>query len=165
MKKLLLLIAITFFGLTSIQAQEGAKLGVNVGLPIGDFADFTTVSIGVDAAYLFEVSDAFYAGIATGYISAFTEDIEFLGVTVELENVQFLPIAAAARYYASEEFYLGADVGYAVSLNDGGEGGVYYRPKAGYNVTENIGLNLSYMGVALDGTSYSSINLGFEFSL
>ena len=46
-------------------------------------------------------------------------------------------------------FTVGLDLGYAVGINDGNDGGVYYRPMFGYNINEKIQLNASYRGVSL----------------
>ena len=151
-----------------VQAQEGFKAGVNLGLPVGDAGDASNFSVGVDAVYHWEVSDAFYAGVATGFTNAFgkTETFSDGGITaeIEFEDVQFLPIAASGRFAASEDFKVGADLGYAVGISDGNDGGFYYRPIVGYNVAEKIELNLSYTGISLDGGTWSTINLGVLFA-
>ena len=70
----------------------------------------------------------------------------------------------AARFMASEKFMLGADLGYALGMNEGNDGGFYYRPMAGYNVSAQFQVNLSYIGVSVDGGSWSTINLGASYS-
>lgn len=163
MKKVLLIAAIAVFGFTSVNAQEGGiKAGVNFGLPMGDASDITTFNAGVDFAYLFSVADSFMVGPMVGYSHFFGDEMEFFGVTVEIDDIQFVPIAASARFYASEDMFFGADLGYAVGINDGNDGGFYYRPKAGYNLGA-IGLVLSYQGISVTGGTFSSLNLGIEF--
>tara|TARA_R110000796_G_scaffold35017_3_gene90203 strand:+ start:189278 stop:189757 length:480 start_codon:yes stop_codon:yes gene_type:complete len=159
MKKVVLVIVIVLFGF-SVQAQEGFKLGANIGLPIGDAGDLSSFSIGLDVAYMFEVSDSFDAGIVSGFSHAFLKD----GLDGE---VQFLPIAASGRFKAADKFSIGADLGYAMGINDGNDGGFYYRPIAGYNISEKVQLNLSYTGISANDAdfSWSTINLGVLFSL
>ena len=163
MKKIILVAAVALFGFT-MNAQD-FKVGVNGALPIGDAGDFADFSVGLDVAYLWNVSEKFDVGVASGFTNAFTKDID-LGIlgTVEVDDVQFIPIAGAARYNVSSDFYLGADVGYAIGINDGNEGGFYYRPKVGYNFSEKVGINLSYTGISNDG-DWSTIALGVEFGL
>jgi hypothetical protein len=163
MKKVLIMAAIAVFGFTSVQAQEGGiKAGINFGLPMGDAADITTFAVGADFAYLFSVADSFQVGPLVGYAHFFGDKMDFMGFTVEIDDIQFLPVAASARFFASEDLFFGADLGYAVGINDGNDGGFYYRPKAGYNLG-SIGLILSYQGISADGGSFSSLNVGVEF--
>ena len=165
MKKLFLFAAIAVFGFTSVNAQE-FRAGVGVGLPSGDVSDSYTLDINLDLSYLWEISDVFQAGVAAGYFHFLGDEIEFLGSSIDIEDAGFVPIAAAGRFSVSEEFTLGADLGYAVGLSpDGNEGGFYYAPKVQYGVSEKIDIVASYRGVSVDGGSFSSINLGVEFGL
>jgi hypothetical protein len=168
MKKIFLFTAIAVFGFSVMSAQGGFKVGANFALPVGDAADFSSFSIGLDAAYLVEVSEKFALGGATGFTNAFgkTDTFTALGYSVDIdyEDVQFIPVAAAARFYATDKFYAGADLGYAIGINDGNDGGFYYRPRLGYNFTDMIGANFSYTGISLDGGDWSTIGIGVEFS-
>src|SRR5690606_35033708 len=159
MKKLLFTAAIAVFGFSVMSAQGGFKVGANFALPVGDAGDVSSFSIGLDAAYLIEVSDKFSVGGATGFTNAFgkTESINIFGYSVEVDydDVQFI---------SSDTVYVGADLGYAIGINDGNDGGFFYRPRVGYSFTDMIGANLSYTGVSLDGGDWSTIGLGVEFS-
>lgn len=160
MKKLLLTAAIALFAFTA-NAQDGSfKIGVNVGVPSGDVSDAFSFNAGLDVAYLIDVSDQFQVGGATGFNNFFGKDI--LGFKVD--DFQFAPIAAAARYNVSDQIYLGADIGYAIALGDG-DGGVYYRPRFGYSFSDKIGANISYSGISVDGGSIATFGIGFEYSL
>ncbi|WP_298427488.1 hypothetical protein [uncultured Kordia sp.] len=161
MKKIILVAVVALFGFT-MNAQE-FKAGINGALPIGDAGDVADFSIGLDLAYLWNVGESFDVGVASGFTTAFTKDITVLGNKVSVDDVQFLPIAGAARYNVSEDFFFGADLGYAVGINDGNDGGLYYRPKIGYNLTEKFSLNLSYTGIARDGNTWDTIGLGVEY--
>jgi hypothetical protein len=168
MKKLLFLAAFAVFGLSSMNAQD-FNVGVSAALPMGDAGDITTFGVNLDVNYLWEVSDDFSAGIATGYQHYFGDEISetFLGqtVTFEYDDFGFLPIAAAGRFNVSEEFTLGADLGYAVGLSpDGNDGGFYYAPKVQYGVSESLDIVLSYKGISNDG-SFDALSLGVEFGL
>lgn len=165
MKKLLLAV-ITVFGLTSALAQD-FKGGITVGLPLGDVQDSYILNVAVELNYIWQVSDQFHAGIATGY-SHFLGDSEDLGAfgTVDVEDAGFIPITGAARYDVNEDFTLGVDLGYAVGISpDSIDGGFYYAPKAQYGVSEMIDIVLSFKGISVDGGTFSSINLGIEFDL
>jgi len=163
MKKIFLIIAVAMFGITSANAQNFSA-GVTAGLPIGDFGDWYSFNIGLDVSTLWEVSDDFDAGISTGYNHSFGDEIEIGNLTAEVEDFQYIPLAGAARFNASEEFQIGADLGYAIALGDS-DGGFYYRPMVGYNVSENTQISASYRGVSADGGSFSTINIGINFGL
>ncbi|MCR9182362.1 MAG: hypothetical protein NXH73_05500 [Flavobacteriaceae bacterium] len=162
MKKVLLIAAIAVFGFTSVQAQEeGFKAGITLGLPIGDVSDGYTFNASLDLAYLFDIADSFQVGPALGYSHYFGDEV--LGF--EIDDATFLPIAASARFFASEDFFFGADLGYAVGLSpDGNDGGFYYKPKVGYNLG-SVAILASYSGISVDGGTFSAIGLGVEFGL
>ena len=165
MKKVILIAAFFVAGL-SLQAQEGASVGINAGIPTGDASDVSGFSLGIDFTYLWSVSDSFDAGVAAGFSNAFGKEIDFGLGSVEIEDIQFLPIAAAGRVHLSEDFSAGVDLGYALGINDGNDGGFYYRPMIGYSLSEKLGLNLSYTGISLDGDfNWNTINLGLMLGL
>ena len=95
-------------------------------MPIGDAGDFYTFNVGLDLQALWEVSEDFDAGVASGYNHSFGDEtsVTVLGVTVtsEAEDFQYIPLAGAARFNASEDFTLGADLGYAIAVGDGDGG-------------------------------------------
>lgn len=157
MKKLVLAAVVGLFAFTA--TAQNFSAGVTVGLPSGDFSDFYTLNLGLDVNALWEVSDEFNVGVATGYNHSIL-DSDFEG-----DAFSYIPAAAAARYSVSEEFTLGADLGYGIVLTDGVDSGFYYRPMVGYNVSDNTQITASYRGVSLDGASFSTINLGVNFGL
>lgn len=164
MRKLVIIAALAVFGF-NVNAQEGFKAGINLGLPVGDAGDVSGFSVGLDVLYHWAVSDDFNAGVATGFTNSFGKSIDVGIGSVDVPDVQFIPVAASGRFNASDEFSVGADLGYAVGINDGNDGGFYYRPIVGYGVSDNVELNLSYTGISLDGATWSTINLGVLFGL
>ncbi|MBO6880973.1 outer membrane beta-barrel protein [Winogradskyella sp.] len=158
MKKLFLA-AFAVFAFASVNAQE-FKAGVNAGLPIGDAGDFSTFAIAVELGYLFEVSEDFQAGPTVGFNHSFGDS------DIIDEDFSWLPIAAAGRFAVSEEFTLGADLGYAIGVApDGIDSGFYYAPRVQYGVSDALDIVLAYRGISLDGISWSQITLGVEFGL
>ncbi len=162
MRKLLFIIAIAFISSLSMNAQ-GFRAGVNLGLPIGDIGDFSSFNVGVDLQYLWEVNDGVEVGVTTGYSHFFGKEIDILGTTVKVDDVQFIPIAATGSINLSDEFSLGADIGYALGVNTGNDGGFYYRPKVAYGISEAIDIVASYSGVSVTGGTINAITLGVNF--
>ena len=148
-----------------LQAQGEFRAGLSGGIPIGDAGDFATFAIAVDLGYLFEISDTFDAGVATGYSHSFGDDISSGSITVEVDDVQFIPVAASGRFEVAPDFTLGADLGYAIGINDGNDGGFYYSPRAQYSVSDAIDIVVAYRGVSLDGDTWGIISAGIEFGI
>lgn len=163
MKKLVIPFFILFVGLPSAFGQGNFRFGVNGGIPVGDVEDFSNFHIGTDVAYMFNIAEFLDVGPMVGYSHYFSEDITIGGEKFEIDDVQFLPIAASGRFGLSS-IYLGADLGYAVGIEDGNDGGFYYRPVVGYKIGK-LGIAASYEGISMDGGSFNSINLGIEFGL
>ena len=165
MKKIVLFSLTMLLGLSLVQAQSDLRAGINLGLPIGDAGDFATFAIAVDLGYLLEISDDFEAGPTIGYSHSFGDEIDTVVGSVDVDDVQFIPIGGAARFGLSDEFNLGVDLGYAIGVNDGNDGGFYYAPRASYAVSEALAIVLAYRGVSLDGGSWDILSLGIEFGL
>ena len=158
MKKIFLTAA-AVFAFSFANAQDGSfKLGAHLGLPTGDIQDFTSVNLGVDVAYVWNVADSFDAGIASGYTSYLGKDGG--------DSIGFIPLAVTGQYAIADNLFLGADLGYAIyaGSKDGGEGGFLYQPKFGYKA-DKLELYLGYKGISQDGITASSVNIGVNYKL
>ena len=203
MKKLIILAAIAVFGFLNVNAQDGVDkvieqaknggfyVGANVGFSIinssrnpiyndyNDNDDFGSFNFGFDAAYLFEVMDNLEVGLLVGY-THFIAKGEYYNNNgkIDFKDAAFVPISSSARYYfADRKFFGGLDLGYAVNVagDPGVEGGLFLRPKFGYNLGmvtliasfQKVGGNSDYYDN--NGNNYysiggfSSINFGAEF--
>ncbi|MDC6363886.1 MULTISPECIES: hypothetical protein [Flavobacteriaceae] len=160
------LFALTFSAMAQHVDRSSFKAGFNAGIPVGDASEISKFSIGLDLAYHWSVSELVDIGLASGFINAFgeTKTVTVGNVTVEneFEDFQFVPLTGSLRLYPTYDFKLGADVGYAVGINDGNEGGFYVRPSVGYNITGNTELNVSYINISNDG-NFSIVALGILF--
>ncbi|MCL6275340.1 hypothetical protein M3P19_15085 [Muricauda sp. 2012CJ35-5] len=159
-----ILVAIAFFTLmftANAQDRSNFKAGFSAGIPVGDAADISSFSIGFDVNYHWGVSELLDVGVVTGFINAFGDTMPD---QTEFEDVQFIPVAGSLRIYPTYHFKFGGDVGYAIGVNDGNEGGLFYRPVVGYNITGNTELNVSYTAVSNDGTfSIATVGILFLF--
>ncbi|UII76345.1 hypothetical protein LV716_00715 [Flagellimonas sp. HMM57] len=168
MKKVYLFYVFIFIILSNISAQDRSsfKAGISAGVPVGDASNVSSFSVGLDVAYHWGVSELLDVGLATGFMNAFgdtkTDSFGPIPEGTGFEDFQFIPLAASFRIYPTYSFKLGADVGYAVGINEGNEGGFYYRPLVGYNITGNTELNVSYTAVDNNGT-FAIATLGVLF--
>ncbi|MDQ7916715.1 hypothetical protein RBU60_03940 [Mesonia sp. MT50] len=152
MKKLLLTAAIAVFAMMGTQAQEGLKLGAHVGLPIGDVDESSSLNIGVDVAYHWNIAEGFDLGVTTGYTTFLAKEYDLPGGgKIKGDDAGFIPIAASARYSFNEEWFVGADLGYALATQDGADGGVYYQPKVGYKFS-SVDVFAFYKGISIKQT-------------
>ncbi|SDQ93225.1 hypothetical protein [Flagellimonas zhangzhouensis] len=170
MKKQILLAVVAIMALgfvaTAQQVDRSSfKAGVFAGIPVGDYSDFSSFGLGLDLAHHWSVSELFDLGLASGYIHAFGESDTVAGGTIgySFEDIQFIPVAGAIRMYPTYQFKLGADIGYAVGVNEENDGGFYLRPSIGYNITGNTELNASYITISNNGASFSMVALGLLF--
>lgn len=173
MKKGILTFILVFI-VFALQAQRNVdrtnfRAGVNGGLVLGDFSEAYSFGLGLDLYHHWGVSKALDIGVTTGFFNAFgsKENISAGGVTVETEfdNIQFLPVGASLRVYPGKNvgFKFGSDIGYAVGINDGNEGALYYRPSIGIDLRDGTSeFNISYFAVS-DDVTFSSVLLGYLF--
>ena len=183
------------------QAKNGGfYVGANLGISLlnssvtnaypynNDVDDFGSFNFGFDAAYLFEVMDNLEVGMLIGYTHYVAEGEYYNGdfndegdlIYVKFEDASFVPISTTARYYfADRKFFGGLDLGYAIKVagDDDVEGGLFLRPKFGFNLGA-VTLIASYqrVGSGVDysdnnGNNYyslsefSSFNVGAEFNI
>ena len=165
MKKLLLLTALVLLSYSTAQAQT-FKIGASAGLPAADAADLSSFVLGADIYYYFTNVDALIQiGAATGFRNFFGKDVEIFDVTVSVDDGQFLPIAGAGRVKLFGVLSGGADIGYAVGINDGNDGGFYFKPVVGFDIADTIELNVSYESITNDGVTWGNFNFGVLFEL
>ena len=173
MKKLFLTGALALFGLMSAQKTDsGFRLGVNVGLPVGDFNQTHSFTAGADVAYLYPLAENFRLGVATGYSHYFGKKTKLDLILVTLKNevpdVGIIPVAATAEYtFGGSNVFLGADLGYAFFTKKdfkNENGSFYYQPKLGYSFDKKHDLYFSYKGFTRNNISAGSINLGYAYN-
>ena len=173
MKKLFLTGALALFGLMSAQKTDsGFRLGVNVGLPVGDFNQTHSFTAGADVAYLYPLAENFRLGVATGYSHYFGKktktDLILVTLKNEVPDVGIIPVAATAEYtFGGSNVFLGVDLGYAFFTKKdfkNENGSFYYQPKLGYSFDKKHDLYFSYKGFTRNNISAGSINLGYAYN-
>jgi hypothetical protein len=138
MKKLFLLIAIGFWSINLINAQEVEdvkitpgnswfKAGLTAGVPIGDANDFASFNAGLDVRAQYMITPNVGLGLASGYNHYFAKD--------DFEDFGMIPLAGYIRYYFMPTgLFFGSDLGYGFLTNtDNNSGGLYVNPQIGYH--------------------------------
>lgn len=163
MKNILLAIAIMYGSV--ICAQEGPKIGFYGSLPIDDFNDEVVLAAGLELGYMHALGEVVDLGAMTGFINGFPETFHSDVVLEDLPHVQFVPLALSVRIWPSNSVSFGGEVGQAFGINSGNEGGFYYRPVFGYLLGARSEINVSYTTINLESRSWTSLNVGFLFTL
>lgn len=117
-------------GLFSAQAQEGLIGSVHLSIPTGDASDYFGANVGGSFSYLYPVMENLHLGGYAG-LELFTgKDIPNTGT--KIKGMTLLPIAASGQFDFNQNFFAGADVGFALSLSKDYNGGFFFQPKGGW---------------------------------
>ncbi len=162
MKKVILVFALV---LSAFATNAQLTVSVNGGVPVSDIEEYSSFALSGDVGYAFETDSDLMFGVSAGFLNYFGKDYEILGTTIEAESVQFLPVAGSAFYRLSDNFSAGSKIGYAFGINDGNDGGFYYKPMLNYMVGNATSLSLFYEGVSDDGINMNNVGLGLTFGL
>src|SRR5688572_16481453 len=125
MKKVLASVVACMALLTIVQAQKftiGA--GANVGLPLGDAADISSVTVGGELQGEYQFNKTISAVFTTGYTHFIGKDFE--GIKF---NYGVVPLLAGARFYPSAKVFIGGQLGYGFFTGDADGEGFAYRPQ------------------------------------
>lgn len=158
-----LTIAFTLLSM-ALFAQEGFKLGIQAGLPTGNYNEKVGVVIGADAGYMWAPGKLFDLGVKVGIIHGFPEKFNTETTTEEYPSIQFAPVAASVRIWPSRSFSFGVDIGQAFGINEGNDGGLYYRPQLGFLMGAQTELNFSYTGINQDEDTFSTVTMGIVYT-
>lgn len=144
-----------------IRLPSGFTLGAQLGVPIGDEADFFGLTYGAEVGYFHSLSKKFEIGATTGYTyyTSIKTDFGF-----ETEGEGFIPITAKGAYNFSESFGVEAGLGYAVSTG-GGEGGFIYSIGPVWRPLQNFSVLLGYVNIAFGEGSLGAYILTGRISL
>lgn len=163
MKKTVLAFAFVLgtFVVANAQAPEGFQFGggLRASVPVGDFADTHSFGLGAEVQGEFGLSTKFSGIVTSGYTSFFGKDVSTGGITLKYKANGYIPLLAGARYYASSNFFIGAQAGLGIYTYDGdSRSGFNWQPQLGYNA-DNFQVALGYNGLSKNGNTTSHIGL------
>jgi hypothetical protein len=164
MKKIVLVFAFVLTGIATY-GQEGLKFGIQAGLPFGDFNDTVGVVVGADFGHMWALNETFDLGIMVGYIHGFPEKFDNQDLLIDFPSVQFLPISGSLRIWPSNSVSFGVNAGQALGLNEGNDGGFYFRPQLGILMSAQTEINFSYTSINVDSSNWSTVTFGIMYTL
>ena len=156
MKRVMLFIGVLFS--TYLFSQEQLNVGVDAGITVGNIEPISKMAFGADVNYLFDVSQDFVAGPSLGIIYFSPEDDI-------VDAPMFLPISAALSFHSIDErFYVGGELGYAISLSDfNDDGGFFIKPTIGYKLSDSLKINAFYAGIKTGSPTYAYAGIGLKY--
>lgn len=164
-----LVVALTAIMNPSLNAQTLEKgshnlgVGLTGGIIIGDLEDSYSSNLGVEAVYLFGLTDRISIGASTGFTNYFGDDITVEGITVGVDDAQFILLTGCVRFSPFPKFFVGGDIGYAIGINEGNDGGFYASPRANYLIADKFIVNTGYRLIDLESESLGAIQFGFGY--
>lgn len=147
---------------TEITAKNSwLKLGGSVGIPVGDIADVSNFTVGLELKGQLMETDHLGIGLTTGYNHYFVKN--------DLDDFGIVPLGVFVRVYPNPSgFFAGLDGGYSfVTGYDNAKGGAFLRPQIGYhNYDWNIfGFYNNVFRPNSDGGNIGSIGLGATYNI
>lgn len=169
-KKILLLIIIFFIGnkeyVFAQSLEKGTNTfgaGLNSGIVIGEFDNQYRTNLGIDLFYLYGISDKLSIGITTGFTNYFGEETNISGLTTTVSDIQYIPVASTFRFSPIKNLLFGADIGFAISLNEQNDSGFYASPRITYLFNKKFPFFLGYRLIDLNGDNLDAIQLGIGY--
>lgn len=177
MKKLLLIGSFLIAGVIGANAQKGNNqigIGVDAGLPMGDFGDAFKFGFGGYVKGLFGIGTAGQITLTTGYQTYGGKDIIVDAFGADKVSSSIIPFLAGYRHNFSG-FYVEPQVGYAsygskikggMFEGSGSEGAFTWAAGVGYAKSGFNG-GVRYQSGSKDGatTSIIGIQIGYNISL
>ncbi|WP_207495545.1 outer membrane beta-barrel protein [Aridibaculum aurantiacum] len=155
---------------TASYAQVGQTtlgVGLDVGVPTGDFNNTQKIGIGGTADFGYNVGTGTALTLTVGYISFSGDEVG----TFKYPAVNTIPIKAGVRYFVGPGLYLEPQLGYTSistpNSNTSGTGGFTYAAKAGYRISNSLDLSARYEGISRNNANlnFLGFRLGYNFRL
>ncbi len=130
---------------------------------MADIKDWTSVNLGVDAAYMWTVSDQFSAGAYAGYTTFLGKTVDEGPFEIKTDDVSFVPVGGTAQYSVADNVFIGLDLAYAINASgDNNDSGFLYQPKVGYQM-DKFEFYLGYKGISVNDATAAALNVGFNY--
>ncbi|MHA4894763.1 hypothetical protein ACXZ1K_08430 [Pedobacter sp. PWIIR3] len=179
MKRLLLTTAIAgILGFSSVNAQTkdvamtGSKIGIGAefAFPTGNFGDAFDLGYGGSLQFQTPIANKLNFIATGGYLNFTGKDIPGTGGTVKVADFGVVPLKVGARYFLTENFYAGGELGAAIGTSKGSETAFIYTPHIGVEFPvadkSTIDLGARYEAWSNNGTSrFVGLRLAYNFGL
>ena len=158
MKKIILSTAVLITTVLTVHAQSSStdskqlkfSVGVEAGLPLGDFKETHKFGIGGSVQGEYAAAEKVGLTLNAGFLS-------FTGKSIEggkYPSASIVPVLAGAKYYFTENVYGQAQAGISF-FNNGGGSAFTYTPGIGVKAGENIDILVKYQAATKSGETLS----------
>lgn len=154
MKQFLLVSILSLIGFNMVKAQNNFEIGVIFGTTVNEVYGSKSGNIGGGVAYYFQPVQNLRVGPMVLFDHFLSNDEYGL-------DASFLDIAASAKYNFIPALFGGLDLGYAVALDEGMEGGLMVRPRFGWS-TRLTDLYIAYKGILAEQNYYEGSEYNFS---
>ncbi|MVN90869.1 hypothetical protein [Mucilaginibacter aquatilis] len=171
MKKILLTLTLALLVTASFAQRKrssAAKLGIGLdfGVPIGDFADIHSIGFGGAGKAELPLSSNFFFTVTAGYISYYYDKpvrdaIKAVGGDTYLG---FVPLKAGGKYYFSPNFYGEGEIGARIGTNKGTGTAFVYAPGLGFSFPVSNGHDIDF-GARFEGWTVDANAQQFVFRI
>jgi hypothetical protein len=165
---MVMLTVITSLGAYAQEAttpRPSISVGVEAGLPLGDFKEGWNFGIGGSVKGALPVASGTAITLSAGYMSFAGKSF---GTEGKLPSTSMIPIKAGIRYRFPAGVYFEPQLGYTkFKVGDlVSTGGFTYAANIGYLMDNGLDLSARYEAISKEGTtSFLGLRLGYNFSL
>ncbi|MBC7902209.1 MAG: hypothetical protein H7Y27_02255 [Gemmatimonadaceae bacterium] len=170
MKKLYFVIVMLVAG-TAVFAQSDRKafsfdVGGELAFAIGDFSKTHSVGIGASAQAEYALLDQLSL---VGHIGVNNFFGKSLGQGTNYKNAQIVPLRVGAKYYATDNFHAGGQLGAAIvrftTAGVSSRTAFAFSPQVGYQFGEAFDATAKFDVYAFDGGTFTSFGVRLAYIL
>jgi hypothetical protein len=152
-----------FTGAFAQGKSSGAKLGVGLefGLPVGDFAEGTSIGFGGSGKAEIPLTSDFNFTLTAGYITYYLEKPyrDFFKAIGSDPYLGYVPLKVGGKYYFSRNVYTEAEVGASIGTNNSSGTAFIYAPGLGVSFPVNNMHDVDF-GIRYESWSKNGSNIG-----
>ena len=165
---LTVLVATNLFAQKSDSKKEADKasvsVGVEVGLPIGDLKQTSSIGIGGSVKAAIPVFDGGAFTLSAGYMTFSGKTVDILGQSFKFGSLGMIPIKAGLRFVISEGFYGEPQLGYTLYSGSGNSGAFTYAANLGFMVNNSVDISARYEAASKNSSTISFIGARIAYS-
>ena len=167
MKKIFFLAVSTLISIAALSQSKSsgyssASLGLEVGMPMGDFKETHSIGLGASVHGLFGVKSGFTTSI--GYMTFTGKDVNFGGLgTIKLPAFNMIPVKIGYRVATEGGFYFEPQIGITFTSSNGSSSSAFtYAPTIGATAGA-MDVSVRYEGLSKDNSTLNFLGLRLAF--
>lgn len=140
------------------------SLGLEAGLPIGDFGDAFSFGIGGSAQANYWLDESLAITGNAGYMSFSGKETTVAGISFKPKALGVIPVLAGIEYNFTPQVFASAQLGISF-LSGSGDGSAFtYAPGIGFRLGENVSALVKYQAMSKNSVTNSHVGLRLAYS-